>query len=161
MLHDHPQPPALEWLLHQRQWWQPRQGPMVRIADMTDTHCYHLLGWLVRQSQVIARIEADRVIWSAIGSPEDPLKTFADALHASREALNRPVSTLRATPLYEAILERLPDPEDRGKWEDLLARAEHWSECPASRDLCVPCDGLRCDRPDPTYDEASGRGGLG
>lgn len=37
---------TFQWLLQQTEWWLPRDGQPVRLTDMTDTHRWHLLGWL-------------------------------------------------------------------------------------------------------------------
>lgn len=156
VLNDRPHPATLGWLLDQAQWWKPRRGPMVRLTDMTDTHRFHLLGWLARSAPTIVEIEAGRILR---GTSPDAFEPF-DLLDEVARMRIDPLATVARTKLYGALLASLPR-EGSQEWQDLAERAEHHSTCPASRDLSLirRCT-ERCFTDDGKYDPQSGKGIL-
>lgn len=162
------------WLLHQREWWQPKRGPMLRVAEMTDTHRLHTARMLQRQAPAIAFYEHQRqAVW--LDHPWGPSGDMArNAFESELDTmLADPLGWLNGTELLRGLAADLPRPpgekprkHNRRAWADLEARAEHWSTCPRNRNLADPC---RCrvenevptegPAPDPAlFDEASGRG---
>lgn len=123
---------TMRWLLDQDEWWQPEHGPVLRIADMTDTHRYHLLGWLEKRA---ADLEfADSMAYLGGGIFGEPPDDVVDEL-AGRD----PLTWLKSMKLHRALTKGLPDlagkKKERKAHADLVERARHWSTCPRSRDL--------------------------
>lgn len=172
-----PKPVTMHWLLHQRVWWQPRRGPMIKIHHMTDTHRLHAIRMLDRQAARIALYE--NMIESAwLSHPLGPSGDMArDAFeHELNRMLCEPIEWLHETPLLRSLAAILPVAhvkQDRKHvkraWANLEERAEHWSACPANRNLTDPCR-CRVGHPDDPevgppvdrarFDEVSGRGVL-
>ncbi len=123
-------------LLHQGKWWQPQQGPRMRIVDMTDVHRLHTAAWLFKRAAFLADAEATAMMFGPFAPSGDAacddLDSLVDALYA------RPEEWLRETALFGALLDGLPTPADADAWADLLARAKHWSTCPRNRVLATP-----------------------
>lgn len=133
----------ISWLIDQGEWWQPKVGPMVRIATMTDTHRLHLMRWLERRAPSMATL----MMWNMASGPQPSGDAACDGFEAEMNFLqDRPVEWLRTTELYRALARGLPSPDggkrSRKRWGRLLRRAEHYSTCPANRDLRAEC---RCD----------------
>jgi hypothetical protein len=165
-----PAPVTFHWLLHQGEYWQPKRGPMILISSMTDTHRLHTIRMLQRQAHAIAWNE--HTIQSGwLGHPLGPSGDMAvDAFEQELDdMLTDPLIWLNDTTLIRALGTTLPKPARRKRWSDLENRAEHWSDCPANRNLSDPCR-CRVEHPDDPevgppvdrglFDEASGRGVL-
>lgn len=169
-----PQRAGLHWLLWQRVWWQPQYGPMLKIHAMTDTHRLHTARMLDRKAAPIAFSEHTRMAWLE-GGPLGPQGDMSrDAFDRElTDMIERPHEWLADTPLLVSLTASLPDKDgkkrQRKAWSALLERAEHWSACPANRNLDDPCL-CRVEHPDDPevgppvdrglFDEASGKGVL-
>jgi hypothetical protein len=165
-----PKKASMHWLVNQGEWWLPKRGPMIRIESMTDTHRLHAARMLQRQAVAIAFNEhAALSVWL-----DHPLGPSGDMAHDAfdrelDDILCEPVRWLNSTPLLQALGSTLPKPHKRKRWADLERRAEHWSDCPANRNLDDPCR-CRVEHPDNPevgppvdrglFDEASGKGIL-
>lgn len=129
------------WLLYQDEFWQPEYGPMVRVADMTDTHRWHTSRWLLRRANPLAHL----FTWSMVMGPQPSGDAACDAFEHEILAVERePEAWIRRTRLFEALVADLPSPVkgkkkrhklERRRFRDLLERAKHWSTCPRNRDL--------------------------
>jgi hypothetical protein len=130
----------ISWLIDQGEWWQPKVGPMVRIATMTDTHRLHLMRWLERRAPSMATL----MMWNMASGPQPSGDAACDAFEAEMDLLqDHPVEWLHTTELYRALARGMPSPDggkrSRKRWGKLLRRAEHYSTCPANRDLKAEC----------------------
>lgn len=143
-LNNRPHKAGMLWLLDQSEWWQPQSGPMVPVADLTDTHRLHLLRWLERRAPMLA----DGALAWMIMSPFQPSGDAAcDAFEGAMGELERdPLGWLRETELYQALSARLPRPcapgagtASRKRYQRLLERASHYSTCPANRRRHAQC----------------------
>jgi hypothetical protein len=127
---------TIAYLLDQKTWWKPRQGPPVLIADMTDTHRLHTAAWLFKRAEMLADAEATSMVFGPFQPSGDMACDAFDDIVG--ELLDRPLEWLRGKPLFGALLDGLPTPAQPDAWSDLLARAKHWSTCARNRVLAAP-----------------------
>lgn len=142
-------PRGMGWLdyLDQGEKWKPDGRPMVAITDMDVEWRYNASRWLERRAAVIAArytlAESLRLaVWLA--SPLGPSEMTADMMQsdAEREADERardPLTWIRTTALYRALVADLPDCSVA--LEAIAERAKHWSTCPARNGA----DGCTCE----------------
>jgi hypothetical protein len=136
-----PKPVSTSWLLHQREWWKPKDKPTVRIKEMDPEWRYNCLRYLERRAPRLAFAEQWHMI-GFLGGPLGPGGDMAcDAFDAELERLERdPLGWLRSTSLYQALSEGLPT--KRKKLARLAERARHWAACPVRADAGGEC---RCE----------------
>ncbi|PZG12455.1 hypothetical protein C1I95_25750 [Micromonospora craterilacus] len=145
---------GMSWFeyLNQDRQWQPNGRPLVEIADMDPAWRYNASRWLEKRAAKIgARYMLAAHLWltAVIASPLGPSESSADSLERDIEQqcfeiATNPVTWIRVTALYRALVAGLPDCSVQ--LEALAAHARHWSTCPARKggDECR-CDQLRAD----------------
>lgn len=133
--------------LNQNEFWVPRDGELCRVAYMDPAWRYHAAALLLRRAEVLrvlydlGQVEA---IWGGTpardvigevdgepvyGSPMAPSpgsmaeQSLEHELRAEQvERMDDPKGWLHKTPLYQALVNDLP--------EDVERLAKHWSTCP-------------------------------
>lgn len=136
-LNDYPRRPPINWLLHQSEWWRPRNGRLVRIADMDPHWRHNTANMLLRTAWHHANQEGFVLLKFASG----PLGPSGDM---AVSALEREVDELYGDPegwmihtkLYQALTTGLPDGE---ALEVLQEQARHWPTCPCRSDVDGEC----------------------
>jgi len=129
-LHDRPRRVSTMWLLYQDEWWQPKVGPMLRIAEMDDGWRHNTAAFLLRRAPRLAERAWASMAADASG-PLGPSGDMAcDAFEAELDWLDAdPEGWLCETPLYQALVAGLPAEGSRQRAR-LAERARHRSTCP-------------------------------
>ena len=122
--------------LFQNRFWITKEGQVLEIRDMTDTHRLNLMRMLERN----ARRYADAVTLSMALGPQPSGDMACDAFESELFAIDRdPLGFIRSTPLYEELACRMPTVDggkrSRKRWGRMLLRAKHYSTCPRNRNL--------------------------
>lgn len=129
---------TMSWLLHQGDVWQPKDRPLVRIADMDAEWRYNTAQWLERYAERLALSEQWSMAMLAAGPLGPSGDAACDAFDSAIDAMGvDPLGWLRSTPLYRALVKGLPT--KRKKLARLAERARHWSTCPARADGDCTC----------------------
>lgn len=131
--------------LCQDEWWFPERGGPIRIANMTDTHCWHTLKFLDREAALLTfqhwEALVDRLDRRSRFAPrqieQDMRTTLAQEM---ADAAWNPRAFLRRQPLWAALRAGFTPNGD------LIRRARHWSTCPRNRILSAPECTCRVDR---------------
>jgi hypothetical protein len=147
-LNDRPRRPPVNWLVHQSEWWRPRDGRLVRIADMDPHWRYNTAALLLRNAQRHAGREASAVASLASGPLGPSGDAACDAVdHEIKYLCDRSGRWMQGTRLYRALISGLP--RDSESLELLQKQARHWGACPVRHGA----DDDECTCPDSTYGE--------
>ncbi len=117
---------------NQGTWWKPDGRPYVRIADMDDAWRNNCVQFLLRHARGYGQKYAFELHMVEAHASCHLSETSMDELSAdianTQEAVSRdPMTWIRGTKLFRALLADLPD---RGSaLADLRRRSRHWSTC--------------------------------
>jgi hypothetical protein len=131
--------------LDQGEQWKPNGRPMVRIDGMDPEWQYNASRWLERHATRIASryslsegFEFPAIALDAIGPSDDTADAIADDLErAAGERARDPLTWIRTTALYRALVADLPNCSTA--LDAIAERARHWSTCPARVDAQAEC----------------------
>lgn len=132
-LHDRPRKVTFDWLLHQGEYWRPRQGGMVRIADMGKTWRYNTARMLLRKARAIALSQHARmgaIVDDPMLGPSGDGATMA-VEREMQDMIDHPEEWVSGTALLRALQDGLPT--EGKKLRKLAERARHYSTCPCRR----------------------------
>lgn len=123
--------------LNQGEKWQPNGRPMVAVADMDPEWRYNASRFLERRAAAIEpkytlaeALEFAAVTASPLGPSEDTALMIESDMERSAEERHRdPVTWIRTTTLYQALVADLPNCSIA--LDAIADRAKHWSTCPA------------------------------